>query len=150
MVTAASGVSDRIAGRICRPVEASPTQHSNVSRERQLAEDTSMTPRSRAKVTVRSHQGHCTTLSTGMSLLSLMSLLSTCWSRCPAPSHIISVLDGLKRSLLADIQLLTLSPRQASNPALFTITYSREASFAASPSLRHPREAAHAAIISLG
>jgi len=56
----------------------------------------SMTPRSRAD---------CTTLmvedSTGISLMSI------CWSRWPAPSHMISVLDGLKRSLLADIQLLT-------------------------------------------
>jgi len=55
-----------------------------------------MTPRSRAD---------CTTLtvedSTGL------SLMSTCWSKFPAPSHIISVLDGLKRSLLADVQLLT-------------------------------------------
>ena len=60
------------------------------------------------------------------------------------------LLCHLQWELATDQRFLTLSPRQASNPALFTITYSREASFAASPSLRHPREPAHAAIISLG
>jgi len=33
------------------------------------------------------------------------TLMSTCCSRCPVPSHMISVLDGLKCSLLADVQL---------------------------------------------
>jgi len=87
-------------------IEARPTQRSNVS-----SWLSSMTPRSRAD---------CTTLTVedsthrhGVLYNSIigvhgtgMSLMSTCWSRYPAPSHIISVLDGLTRSLLADIWIL--------------------------------------------
>ena len=60
-----------------------------------------MTPRSGADWTTLTAED-----STGM------TLMSTCCSRCPAASHMISVLDSLKRNLLADVQL-SMSVMQA-------------------------------------